>query len=187
MGQQKGTADRCPNVYFSDLTPISRPERTRRSLRRLVHPPEHRQHHRTRWKGLRRPQETFLLLHRGRLLLSTFHHRRVRFRPGSGRTWCPTIHNPFHQHPRAMRQDFSSRRSLQVGPAPRRQRRTFVVDMSTFSNNQPRQHPHRRRRLLHFQLHWIFIKIFYSWLSFRFSSVSVLIPHNFFYATRRTA
>lgn len=85
MGQQEGTTDRYSDAYVSDLTPVSRPERTRRSLRRLLRPPEHKRRHRTRWKGPRRPQETFLL-HRGPLLLSTFRRRRVSLRQGSGRT-----------------------------------------------------------------------------------------------------
>jgi len=70
-------------------------ERTHRSLHHLLHPPEHRQRHRTGRKGLPRPQEAFLLL-RGRRLLLTFRHPRLRLRRGSDRTWCHTIHNPYH-------------------------------------------------------------------------------------------
>ena len=158
MGKQEGITIRFSGICIRDLTLISRLERIHQSLHHHHLLPERRQRHRRRWTGLRRPQETFLL-RRGRLLLSTFRHRRAS-RRGSGRTWCQTIHNPYHQHPQATGQDFCSRRSPQVDPAPKRQRNPFVVDMLISSNNHPRQHLHRRRRSLHFQSYWILVESF---------------------------
>lgn len=137
-----------------------RMEQRYRNLHRLPHLSGRRPHHQGRWKSLPRPQETSLPLLRGQLLLLTFRHRRVRLPRGSGRTWHQTIHSPYHQPQQVMRQDSSNHLSLRPVRAPKRRRKTSVVDTSTSSNNQIRHHLHRRRRSLHFHLHWIFIQSF---------------------------
>ena len=155
-GSTRRYGDRHSDSCISCLTLTSRPEQTHKSLQHLPRPPGRRPLHQEGWTNPRRPQETFLPLHHDQLLPSTFHHRPVKHHRGSSRTWRRTRYNPYHQHPRAMRQDSSSHRFLQPDLALKRRRKTFAVDTSTSSNNQIRHHPHRRRSVLHFQSHWIF-------------------------------
>lgn len=151
MGEQEGIIDRHPSICASDPTLIPRPEVKHRNLRRLPHPPGHRPHHLGSLKSPRRLQGTSLPLHRDQHLLSTFRRPHARHYRGSGRTWCPVIRNPCHQHPWAMTLGSSSRRFLQVALALKLQRKTFAVDTLTFSNSQPRRHLHHHRRLLRFR------------------------------------
>lgn len=150
MGEQEGNNNQHSSVCIPDLTLILRLEQKHRNLHRFPRLSGRRPRHLASWTGLRHPQETSLP-HRGQHLLSTFHRRHARHCQGSGRTWYLTIHNPYHQHLRTITLDSSSRRFHQVDLALKRQRKTFVVDMLTFSSNQPRHRLHRHRRLSRLQ------------------------------------
>jgi len=151
MGEQEGNVDQYSSACISNLTPIPRPERTRRDLHRFPRLLGPKPRHRASWTSLHRPQETFLPLHHDQHPLSTFRRHHVKQYRGSGRIWCPMTHNLCHQHPRAMAQDSCSLRFLRADLALKRQRKTFAVDTLTFSNSQPRHHPHHHRRSSHFQ------------------------------------